>query len=160
MGTGKFSNGSLLINISSSAKTSQYKAYLWGYIEGFMTGDLINDTYADVIKAFGLSNTSIRSLRKEAMQFKKEHQTSLLHSFLNGVSEATGVLYEKLYVLNMYNEMYTIMDKEAYASGRELLVRNFGVVQLINSTLGIEHSGTGYFAVGQHQIAVTVVVFL
>ena len=84
----------------------------------------------------------------------------MLNCFLNGMVQATGIKYEKLYVLNMYNELYTLMDETDYVPGRELLVRNFGVVQLINGTPGAEHTGTGYFAVGQHQIAVTVVVFL
>lgn len=84
----------------------------------------------------------------------------MLNCFLNGMVQATGIKYEKLYVLNMYNELYTFMDQTDYVPDRELLVRNFGVVQLINGTPGAEHTGTGYFAVGQHQIAVTVVVFL
>ena len=57
-----------------------------------------------------------------------QHSNSLLNHFLNGMARATGIEYKKLYVLNMYNELYALMSQTDYVPDKELLVRNFGVV--------------------------------
>ena len=67
--TGRFSGDQLLINISSRIKQVEQKAYVWGFVEGFMTRDLIESTYADVVESFGLPDSTLTSLAKAAYIF-------------------------------------------------------------------------------------------
>ena len=126
--TGKFRDDRLLINISSSIASKEQAAHVWGFVEGYMTRDLINSTYTDVVESFGLSNYTLLNLTTAARRFRRTGEDTLLHCFLDGMVQATAIEYEKLYILNMYNELYTLVSQTDYVPGRELLVRNFGVV--------------------------------
>ena len=70
-----------------------------------MTRDLINSTYTDVVESSGLSNYTLLNLATAARRFRRTGGDTLLHCFLDGMVQATAIEYEKLYILNMYNEL-------------------------------------------------------
>lgn len=51
MATARFEGSQLLINISDSINLAKhkYKAFYWGFAEGYMLRELISSTYEDVV---------------------------------------------------------------------------------------------------------------